>query len=119
MLKNQRAGAAPPVEQTHTGAIPMLPMNQRIETIFKTGFECMRQGITGDQFALWLCNSGEFAGGREAFEFLKPGGAAGLVTMASAHPVGARILADASVRPQLDLFLSAFFSFDAAAEPVA
>lgn len=110
MMKNQRNA---PGEQpkTQTG-VPMLPLNQRIETIFKTGYQCIQNGVSGEQFAAWLCMSGEFAGGLEAFNFLKPGGVTGLITMAATNPVGAQIVNDAAIRPQLEAFLTSFFSFD-------
>lgn len=101
-------------EQQQNG-VPMLPLTQRIETIFKSAFQSMQRGITGAQFAAWLCMSGEFPGGLEAFEFLKPGGAAGVITMASGHPVGAQVINDAALRAQLDVFLADFFSFDPSA----
>jgi hypothetical protein len=98
-------------EQQQNG-VPMLPLHQRIETIFKSAFQSMQRGITGAQFAAWLCMSGEFPGGLEAFEFLKPGGAAGVVTMAGTHPMGVQVLNDAALRAQLEVFLGDFFSFD-------
>lgn len=113
MLRSERAQQPAPVQQN--GALEMLPMNQRIESIFKTGFECMQKGIAGDQFASWLCLSGQFPGGLEAFNFLKPGGAPGLITLAATDPHGAQIVNDAVVRPQLDIFLASFFSFDPSA----
>ena len=118
MLRNQRAAAQPPAAERN-GVLQMLPMDKRIETIFKAGFESMRRGITGLDFAIWLCLSGEFPGGLEAFNVLKPGGAAALIAMASTNPMGAQVVNDAAVRPQLDLFLSSFFSFDPAAPPAA
>lgn len=117
MLRAQKPGA--PVETQNGGGLQLLPLNQRIEAIIKTGFETMRRGITGEQYAMWLCTSGEFPGGLEAFTYLKPAGAAGLITMAGMDPRGAAIVNDATVRPQLDLFLASFFSFDPAAASAA
>jgi hypothetical protein len=74
----------------------------------------MRRGVTGQQFAQWLCLSGEMPGGLEAFNFLKPAGAAGLVAMSATNPIGAQIVNDAALRPQLDRFLADFFSFNPA-----
>lgn len=118
-LRMLRAEKGAPAETQNGGGLQLLPLNQRIEAIIKTGFETMRRGITGEQFAAWLCISGEFPGGLEAFNYLKPGGAAGLITMAGMDPRGAAIVNDATVRPQLDLFLASFFSFDPAAAAAA
>jgi hypothetical protein len=107
------AAAAGPIPRE--GVMEMLPIDKRIETIFKAGFESMQRGITGAQFAQWLCLSGELPGGLEAFNLLKPAGAAGLIAMASTNPLGAQIVNDAAVRPQLDRFLGEFFSFESAA----
>jgi hypothetical protein len=117
MLRDRRGAAQPPAAAEQNGVLHMLPMDKRIETIFKAGFESMRRGITGADFAAWLCLSGEFPGGLEAFNVLKPAGAAGLVTMARMNPQGARIVDDAQIKPQLDLFLASFFSFDPTAPP--
>jgi hypothetical protein len=119
MLRNQRAAAQPPAVAEQNGVLHMLPMDKRIETIFKAGFESMRRGITGSDFAAWLCLSGEFPGGLEAFNVLKPAGAVGLLAMARTNPQGALVVNDATIRPQLDLFLASFFSFDPAAPPAA
>lgn len=114
MMRGKAAAAG------ENGKVPMLPMNQRIETIFKTGFQSMQNGVTGDQFAAWLCLSGEFPGGLEAFNYLKPSGVQGLMLLAGTNPVGAQVLNNAAIRPQLDLFLSQFFAFDpTAALPAA
>jgi hypothetical protein len=117
LLRSEQRGSQAAVHQN--GALQMLPMNQRIETIFKAGFESMQRGIAGVDFARWLCISGEFPGGLEAFNLLRPGGAAGLITMAGTDARGAQIVNDATVRPQLDAFLASFFSFDPSATAAA
>lgn len=110
MLRAEREPAA--VDQNegvNMERLPLLPLDQRIETIFKAGFNSMRQGVTGTQFAAWVC--GEMAGGLEAFEFLKPQGAQGMLTMAAMHPQGRVVVNDAAMRPQLEKFLNEFFLF--------
>ena len=117
-LRSPAVAPAPAAGQRE-GVLEMLPIDKRIEVIFKAGFESMQRGVTGLQFAQWLCLSGEMPGGLEAFRLLKPAGAAGLVAMASTNPLGAQIVSDAAVRPQLDRFLSEFFAFDPAAGSAA
>ena len=114
-VRSSSAPAAVPDD----GALEILPLDKRIETIFKAGFESMRRGVTGQQFAQWLCLSGEMPGGLEAFNILKPAGAGGLVAMAATNPLGAQIVNDAGVRPQLDRFLADFFSFNPAGSAAA
>jgi len=107
-----RSSSATAAAAPADGVLEMLPLDKRIETIFKAGFQSMQRGITGHQFAQWLCLSGEMPGGLEAFNVLKPAGVVGLVAMASTNPMGARIVNDPVLRPQLDRFLSDFFAFD-------
>jgi hypothetical protein len=114
-LRSSAAPAAVP----NNGVLEMLPLDKRIETIFKAGFQSMQRGITGRQFAEWLCLSGEMPGGLEAFNVLKPAGVAGLIAMASTNPIGAQIVGDPVVRPQLDLFLADFFAFNPAGSAAA
>ena len=85
---------APAAAAPGNGVLEMLPLDKRIETIFKAGFESMQRGITGQQFAAWLCLSGEMPGGLEAWNVLKPAGAVGLIAMASTNPMGARMVND-------------------------
>jgi hypothetical protein len=117
-MKTAGPQQAPPPESgpVMIEKLPMLPMDQRIETLFRAGFQSMQRGITGTQFAEWVCL--EFPGGREAFDQLRPGGAQGLLTMAGMHPQGRLIVNDEKLRGQLDVFLSEFFAF-ASGEPAA
>lgn len=91
------------------GAVPMT-MDQRIEQVAVSGFKAMQQGVSGFDFAAYVCT--HMAGGLEVYQALEPIGAVGLLGLAAMRPATRGIVTNAALRPQLENFLESFFSFD-------
>ena len=81
----------------------------------------MSEGVTGFDYAAYVC--GFHPGGLEVYRFLEPQGAAGLIALAAMNPAARGLVNDPEIRPQLEVFLTDFFSFDPSpgdsAEPAA
>ena len=93
------------------GAQPQpMTMEQRIEYVFRLGYQRMQEGVTGFDYAAWVCSF--HPGGLEVYRFLEPSGAAGLIALAAMNPQARVVVNDPAIRPQLELFLTDFFSFD-------
>lgn len=113
--QNGYQNGAQPMHQ-RTG-FQQLPMEKRIEEVVTLGFQRMREGMRGFDFAAYVC--GFHPGGLEVFRFLDPNGPAGLIGLISMTPQGREFVNDPQVRPQIDEFLKDFFEFDASHLPGA
>lgn len=121
----QNGGAAPPPvaaaaapQNGDVNANPLPPLNQRIEQVFMMGFQEMQKGISGFDFAAWVCL--RMPGGLEVYRALEPNGAAGLIALAGANPLAASVVNNKKTRDQLETFLADFCSFDSTTpEPLA
>ena len=102
----QKNGA--PVE--NGGQQKPMTMEQRIEQVFRLGYQRMQEGVTGFDFAVYVYNF--MPGGAEVYRTLEPTGAAGLIALAAMNAEARPVVNDPAVRPQLEAFLSDFFSFD-------
>jgi hypothetical protein len=99
-------------QQQNGGAQQPMSMDQRIEQIARMGFDQMTAGVTGFDFAVYVCNF--HPGGREVFTFLDTnGGAAGLMALVAMNPGTRALVSDPAKRQQIESFLMDFFSFDA------
>lgn len=87
-----------------------MTLEQRIEQIARIGFDRMNEGVTGFDFAAWVCNF--HPGGLEVYRFLEPGGPVGLISLAAMNPATRPLVNDPATRAQLETFLTDFFSFD-------
>ena len=103
---NGTANAAP---QNGGGQPRVMTLDQRIEDVFKRGYESMMQGVTGFDFASWVCF--HYPGGLEVYKALEPAGAQGLIAAAAMNPQARPLVNDPKLRPQLEAFLTDFFSF--------
>lgn len=108
--QNATAGAPPatPAKEEQT----MLPLPERIADVSLIGFQKMKEGMKGIDYASWVFNW--YPGGREVFTFLEPGGADGFIKLVKDHPAAAPLLADSVIADQLHAFLADFFDYDAA-----
>jgi hypothetical protein len=88
----------------------ILPLMDRIADVARLGFTQMNEGVTGFDFAAWVCNW--YAGGLEVYRTLEPGGVPGVISMAAMNPETRPLVNDAVIRPKLELFLQDFFSYD-------
>jgi hypothetical protein len=87
-----------------------MTLEQRVEQIFRLGFQKMQEGVTGYDFAAYVC--GFHPGGLDVYRFLEPQGTAGLMALAAMNPAARGLVNDPQIRPQLEAFLTDFFSFD-------
>lgn len=101
---------APGTQQRQNGPMPLKPLQDRIAEIATLGFQKMNEGTRGFDFAAWVCNW--YEGGIEVYQFLEPGGTAGVIGLAAMNPATAGILNNAATRPQLEAFLDNFFTYD-------
>ncbi len=115
-LRSSNGAPSPvPVASNGAAAAPALAtLADRIETVFRMGFQEMQKGVSGYDFAGWVCL--RMAGGLEAYRALEPNGAAGLLAMIGSNAAAAPLLKNAGVRAQLEAFLSDFCSFDSTVE---
>jgi len=104
------AGASVPSAGVAAPAV-VLTLEQRIEEIAGLGFQRMREGVNGFDFAAYIC--GFHPGGLEVYQFLeRSGGAVGLMALLAMNPATRPMTADVAQRAQIEVFLSDFFSFD-------
>lgn len=87
-----------------------MTMEQRIEVIARDGFQRMNEGLSGFDYAAYVC--GFVDGGLEVYKFLEPTGVAGLVALVAMNPATRGMATDPTLRAQLENFLASFFSFD-------
>lgn len=85
-------------------------MNERIEEVCRMGFERMSEGMKGFDFAAWVCMF--HPGGLEVFQYLAQSGAMGVIALLAFNPASRALANDPVIRPQLETFLTDFFSFD-------
>jgi hypothetical protein len=85
-------------------------MADRIGEVAQLGYMKMREGLSGFDFAAYICQWHE--GGLEVFKFLEPNGPVGFIGLMTMDPRAAAILNDPVERPQLEKFLTEFFNFD-------
>jgi hypothetical protein len=97
------------------GGGQMPPLEVRIEQVFQTGFQKMQEGVTGFDFASWVCF--HMPGGLEVYKVLEPSGAQGLIALAAMNARARPIVNDPKIRPQLEAFLADFFTFDTGSAP--
>jgi hypothetical protein len=88
------------------------PLPDRILDIATLGMSKMGEGVSGFDFAAWVC--AWYPGGLEVYQFLEPQGAAGVVGLMAMNPGTAAILQDDARRGQIEAFLSDFFTYDPA-----
>jgi hypothetical protein len=111
-LKENGDGAINVTPQQNGGhPQPMMKMEQRIEQVFRLGYQKMQEGVTGFDYAAWVCSF--HPGGLEVYKTLEPTGAVGLIALAAMNPQARVVVNDPQIRPQLEVFLTDFFSFDA------
>lgn len=109
-IERLQARRGPGRASNSRGGQPMTNMAQRIAEVMAIGFQKMQEGVTGFDFAAWLCSWHE--GGLEVFRFLEPRGADGVMGFAAMNPDAAPLLKDPQIRQQLEIFLNDFFSYD-------
>ena len=96
----------------HAPAAAQRPVTveQRIEEIARMGLDKMKEGVSGFDFASYVC--GFHPGGLEIYRALEPTGAAGLISLGVMNPATRPLFNDPAARPQLESFLADFFTFD-------
>jgi hypothetical protein len=87
-----------------------MTLADRIAEVLKLGFQKMSEGTTGFDFASYVCNWHE--GGVEVYRFLEPRGAVGVLGLLVMNPEASAIVNDPARRPQIEAFLTDFFSYD-------
>lgn len=110
-LRAENGGAtngAPPPQPN--GVQRPMNMEQRIEQIARMGFERMTEGVSGFDFAAWVCNF--HVGGFEVYKTLEPAGAVGVIALAAMNPATRALVNDPATRTKLEEFLNDFFTFD-------
>jgi hypothetical protein len=105
-LREQNGAGLPPQNRVQK---PMT-MEQRIEQIATMGYEQMQQGVSGFDFAAYVCNF--HPGGLEVYRQLEPAGAVGVIALAAMNPATRPLVNAPDTRAQLESFLSDFFTFD-------
>ena len=86
-----------------------MTVEQRVEEICMIGFQRMTEGVTGFDYAAYVCNF--HPGGLEIYQMLEPAGAVGVIALAAMNPQTRGLVNDPAVRPQLEAFLTDFFTF--------
>ena len=109
-LKQNGDGAINVTPQQNGGHQQPMTMEQRIEQVFRLGYQRMQEGVTGFDYAAWVCSF--HPGGLEVYKTLEPTGAVGLIALAAMNPQARVVVNDPQIRPQLEVFLTDFFSFD-------
>jgi hypothetical protein len=105
------AGANARVMHNGTGAgSPMATLADRIAEVANIGFDRMRAGVSGWDFAAWVCI--HHPGGLEVYRFLEPNGVPGVLGLAAMNPQTAPIISDPAQRQQIEVFLESFFDYD-------
>lgn len=98
-----------PAQQNGAGMQQLQPIEARIEQVFRIGFQKMQEGVTGFDYAAYVCF--HMPGGLEVYQTLEPSGAQGLISLAAMNPAARPIVNDPAIRPKLEEFLTDFFSF--------
>lgn len=118
-LRSGPAGMLPGVPPAGAGAVPravppqapqVRTLPERILDVATLGMAKMGEGVSGFDFASWLC--AWYPGGVEVYQFLEPQGAAGVCGLLAMNPATAAILQDAARRVQIEAFLGDFFTYD-------
>lgn len=107
-----RRPAAPQVQGQNGAAPPpqaSMSLPQRIEEIAAMGFEKMDAGVSGFDFAAFICNY--HPGGLEVFRLVAPHGVPAVTGLAAMNPRFAKYFTPEK-REAVETFLSDFFSFD-------
>jgi hypothetical protein len=86
-----------------------MTLEDRVEEVARLGYTKMQEGVQGWDYAsyVWF----HHPGGAEVFAMLEPGGAAGLIGLASMNPKTRPLVNDPAVRAKLESFLTDFFTF--------
>lgn len=90
--------------------IQPMSMIEKIEEVAQLAFLKMGEGMSGFDFAAYLCQW--HPGGLEVYSFLEPHGAVGTLGLLAMNPAAAPLCNDPEKRPQLEKFLDDFFSYD-------
>jgi hypothetical protein len=101
---------AAPAEAPIVAGAPaeVVPLSKRIEEVVTLGFQRMREGMRGEDYANWVI--GFYPGGREVFDFLVDAGCTdGVIALAASHPQGRLLVNDPETRQQITSFLDDFF----------
>jgi hypothetical protein len=107
-LRSRPGRAGNPQQQR--GATAMPNMAERIAEVMMIGLQKMQEGVSGFDFAAWVCNWHE--GGIEIYRFLAPRGAVGVLGFAAMNPQAAPFLSDPQTREKVETFLNDFFTYD-------
>jgi len=87
-----------------------MTMKDRIAEVAQMAFEKMTAGVKGLDFAVYICMY--HPGGLEVYRFLMPGGTLGVISLCAMDDVTRGIVNDPTIRPQLEMWLDDFFTFD-------
>lgn len=105
------APAAVPATPAAAGVPVVAPsLPQRIEEIFAVGFDQMKKGTAGFDYAAWVCI--HYPGGLEVYRHLETNGTLGVMALLAMHPAGRALTVDAAERAKLEKWLDDFFTFD-------
>lgn len=92
------------------GNVPQSTLADRIGEVCQLGFQKMTDGITGFDYAAYVCQF--HAGGLEVYRWLEARGTAGVLGLLVMNPQAGPLLADPPQRAQLEIFLNDFFTYD-------
>jgi hypothetical protein len=106
------APAAAPGPANNGGVVAVKSLTDRITEIATLGFQKMGEGVSGFDYAAWVC--AWYPGGLEVYRFLEPQGPAGVVGLMAMNPATAAILQDETRRASIETFLNDFFTYDSA-----
>jgi hypothetical protein len=109
-LRAPRPAAAPETGATAVGPAGQINIIDEVAKVAKIAFEKVQLGMTGFDFAAWMCNW--YPNGLQLFLFLEPKGPVGMMSLLAMHPETVAIVSDQAMRPMIENFLSDFFSFD-------
>jgi len=100
------------VTQESAAALPraQMTMKDRIAEVAQMAFEKMTAGMKGLDFAVYTCMY--HPGGLEVYRFLMPGGTLGVLALCAMDDVTRGVVNDPAIRPQLEMWLDDFFTFD-------
>lgn len=112
-LRTENGNGHPPAN----GVQPMPPqanrplsLHEATEEVLMLGYAKMTEGVTGFDFAAYVCN--HHPGGLEVYKALdSAGGTVGTLALCAMNP-SARNLVNGPERPKLEAFLNDFFSYD-------
>lgn len=112
---NARAAAGNGAAAPAAADAKPVTMADKINEVCQLAFQQMNEGITGFDFASYLCQW--HPGGLEVFRFLFPHGVTGTMGLLTMNPDGARLLADPATRTKVETFLTDFFDYNPDPEP--